>query len=1395
MPGDINAYALSIAFDLQDNATSQLDDISQSFENIERQISRISINSMAEMKSAIIDINKSLVDVSRQYTDINGFATKANIPIIDSNKIIDKSYQSMLKEADLLKNDFTKNWEGIDKILAHKNQMHTDEQKLIQTETGMVRELGRGFDSISSSVMASSRGLEGMVRQLFDVRSAIRESISAAEMFNNINYRSYGTQTQLVGRSHQLAMEYGILGDKAREALAYLGNLSVPETEINKLTESTVKFSKATGVSIYQTSTYQKMLLSLGANSQESEKRLLGMADAMRRFGLDMNDVNAVMRTQEQQSMYLRETFGEKTAMQIQQTQLAMASLGKELGATPETIARIQAGLGTIEPWRLQQIGQLAGLSADQMKTSEGQTMALAKASASLADQLRVTTDENIRQSLIQQTSAIYGDQLGRSISDLAVQQAAAGDKAKDLSSVMKLLNKDIGSGADEVSNLSKAFASSTATIDGQMQLLRSSISNSIGMIVTKITPGIILILQLINTVVMGITWAIAKFSALADSLGPVGTAFKYATAIVFGLAVAITFLTVTFAAFGMAANIASSAGLAVGRFVELALTGLSKGLATLSGQTPTMLALSALLFSMGAGALMFAAGVSLIAQSGEAGMTALAGLTVSMIAFSVGLAIAGTIAQTAQVGLAVLSLALLSIGASAYMLAQAMQIMVGLGADGTQALIVMGVALVALAIALVVIGAAAMPVIPGLLAVAAVLLVVGVAAILVATAVSIVVKSMQMMNAELALNVLKFVLILGAAAPVMILVGGLLIVGATFLVAGGLMLAVAGVLIAAAGILLMVGGVTAAIGTTALLLAGAEMIVAGPLLAAGSLSLIAAAPILVVAGLLLVVAGASILIAGALMLPGAAALAVSGLLISYGGAALLLGSVGLIVGSVLLTVASVLLTIAAPLLLIASLMLLPAGIAMIPAGVALVAGGVAILAAGVILLPGAVMIALASVLLVYAGASLWAGSQIISKASVVIVPASLMLLGAAEALLAFGVIVASAAVLLAVSSVMLVTSSALLMVAAVALLPSAVLLAVGAASMSAAMASLTVSALLAGVAAATLDFAADVMIISSVKMKDVSYVLIESSVIVGAASIGLAASAGLLMLVGPAFVVAAASISIGAGALAASSASMLVAGGLLTLMSSPIESAANKLFDVSFKMRIIGDNFLAAGFGLNSGSALLRSSVTDIRYAGQQLAIASPQMILASIGMMSFAGAATSLAQSVMSLKDSLSVPLAMMFSSFVEGSRSAGDELFAVLDSIMVRMESYSSRMSIESLKISKAFSESSPTFGPAIAEVLARPQGYKPSLISGSDRQADDDRRVEDRRLMLKQIESSNMIVSKLDELLKAVSSVGGTDISNIATDVSDIADAIKDSAGRVDGLSNNLNNWSG
>lgn len=858
-------------------ASATLDNFSTKVVDLERQVSDAaqasinSINDLAQSSTSILQDLGILVDsISMSTVDISTNNINTSLELskqLDINKknqaiVIDTAKQFVQMSADLknstveLKNHIDINdqfMDGLTEIIdlvRRKNEGHELQNKLLQNDVSSVEEL----DEVTEDVIQSFTKAKNVVNEIGDsllrVLDFVKKVDADTERFVTTNYRAYGSQQALVQSSRDLAMATGVLYAEAIKAYSILGNLKAPQEELAKYAEIVARTSRFTGASIEVTATFANRLRIVGYTAEEVERKMVTIGEAMRKYGLNTQEVTTIMNIHANELLRLKSIYGGNTAEieKFTNSSLIMTGFAKSMGYGADEMRQF-------EHYLLNNVGALTTLLSTtstveagtdgmrlallragfQMNDIIGAIEARGRAGEYVNDQL-IATESNYVNVLFGGNKAAY--QAARAQATLAEQYNITGRNIEELNKLTEISKNKLDALAREADY----------TLTRQLMKLSSTIWSVIGSFTALIADFILPFVYALNQVVTTISWTISSFNGLVSAMertigtgGYLVSTLKFITggaltfittfmvipgvftsigATITGLIAGITGLSFTLA--GLTTSITAALGTITATIATAAATIGSSLVALTSVLRPLMipiLGLSAAFVLATVGAKQLAEAVKTISDTGNGGILALGALTVAVIALGGALVGLGYLAQgPVLAGVLVVSAGMLAVSAAAIAVGYG----VSLAADGfvkmAGVLTLQLVTNIALLSATLLGLAFVLPAVtPGLYMLGGAMLAIGVSATILATAFGIIESAFGGIDPEAVLN-------LGNS---FVLAAGLLLTAGTLTLTASAAFATAGVTLAAGTALLLVGG-SALVPLGTLLIFGGGLVLTG---------------------------------------------------------------------------------------------------------------------------------------------------------------------------------------------------------------------------------------------------------------------------------------------------------------------------------------------------------------------------------------------------------------------------------------------------------------------------------------------------------------------------------------------------------------------------------------
>lgn len=1021
MPVDPNVYALSIqlAFEAQ-SAFDTLDDFGQSVTDLEDEVSSAAQKAIQNLGQIASEASSQLADIGKILTEIEAKTLKVETNLGEATKELKDQFDTGEDRLEDLEEEFDF-WEKTFKLhedLGKELQTHIDMNKEFLGLTtkiigavhqknlghkeqnallGIDNELAKVFGKVVDENVDKNDKLKQKSKEIAitweTIWGWIKKADADTEKFTTTNYRHYGSQQQLVQGARELAMANEIAYEQALEAYAVMGNLKVPRDELDKYAKAVSLSNRSTGVGIQATGDYVNRLRAAGMSLQQTERQLAFAGEAMRKYGLNTRDVNALMNQSATNARNAALVFGRMNLDKWEEGRFIMAGFARQAGRNAEE-------LQSFETWLMTDIGAMERFTSSVDPSIKGMdrfrlaTMRNSISAAELSERLEQARAAGVvPASLLAQQQAMIDTMYGGNqaayeaaieYGKLAKQHGMTGASVEEVNRLTEIYSN----------TLQKQAAEASYTFTWQLKLLGDKVWAAAASVLQFIADALLPLIWALNQVAEGIAWLVGKvadFIRWMESipvLGKVVSFLKWAVGIVMALALGFVILSgvvISFSAvlggFGgllgrMTAGVQAFANIililvrAVGQAIVIILSSIGQGLAALGnsvkGVVGPLLAVGLALMMAGIGAYFFAMGVRIVAEMGWVAIPALLGMIVAigllgLVLVGLAMLVQGPVA----VGLIILAAAILAAGIAAFL----MGVGILMAAQGFQILAeVLSFGLILkfglLGLAIVGLGIMAIGALPGIYALGVGMMMIAVAALIMAAAFWLVAAAIKMIGAEalpvLAEALLQSALKFAAAGLMMIVAGAALIVGGIVLAIALVIIGVVSVGLIVAGILLLVGAAIMTVGAGLLMAAGIMILIGGLGMLIGGIGLYIGLVMINMSTPLMFGAGIALVIGASLMKAGAAALVTTGLMVMIGGIGMFIGGLLLVQAGHLLIQAVALFAQAgfgfiesAAQMLVGSVMLAAAGIFMVVAGVLLTIGGIALIAAGISLMIG----------------------------------------------------------------------------------------------------------------------------------------------------------------------------------------------------------------------------------------------------------------------------------------------------------------------------------------------------------------------------------------------------------------------------------------------------------
>lgn len=727
MAVDQNVYALSIqlSFDAAEAFTT-LDDFGQQINDLEEKVSTAAQKAIQSLSSISAEAQSALVDLAKQFDKIDANTLKIQTNLSDATKELKDQFDNgeehlknskkefeIAEDMDELREKFTKEMklhvdlqqeflgilQKVIKSVIEKNKGHSAQNGFLRTDKDLATAINQVLDQQKKKVKDNKDEVEKLSISWYTVWGWIKKADEDTEKFTTTNFRHYGSQQQLVQGARELAMANAIAYDKAVEAYAVMGNLKVPREELDRYAKAVGQANRTTGVGIQTTGDYVNRLRVAGMSLQGTERNLSKMGEAMRKFGLNTRDVNALMNESAANVKNAARVFGlaGDELSKWEDSRKVLAGFAREAGHGAEELAGF-------ENWILNDVAaleQFKGMANTSEAGLDGFKLAMVRAGIA-ADKQMSQIEEGVKNGTRSQTELL-------AIQNSLIEIQFGGNRAafEAARAQGKLAQKYgmTGANIDEVNRLTEIY---TGTLNDQMSEANNTFTAQLRILWTTITgvgrsimqfvaDALLPLLKALNWVI----WALGKVVGwVADFirwmeripvLGKVVTFLKWAVGIVLALGLAFVVLSGAVISFSailggfsgllvrMTAGVTAFANIililvkAVGQGIIIILSSLGTGLQILGKSVQSvmlpLLAVGAAFLMAGVGAYFLAMAVRIIAEVGWAAVPAVIGLTIAIAALGLVLVWLAGVALPASAVLIPLALVILAVGAASLLM------------------------------------------------------------------------------------------------------------------------------------------------------------------------------------------------------------------------------------------------------------------------------------------------------------------------------------------------------------------------------------------------------------------------------------------------------------------------------------------------------------------------------------------------------------------------------------------------------------------------------------------------------------------------------------------------------------------------------------------------------
>lgn len=721
MSFDPNLYAIKIELSIDSTAAfNSIDSLNRKIVNIEESLNKAINSTLAQASIQIQELTKQFDGLNNsvetigqnhieQHEQSNEFfkgfkelgieydkqlATNEELKELTEDNLVD--HEAIFKTSQLQTNLFEK-----------QNKLQSDTATILGEIVDKHSEIASISKTNSNPLEKSQKSFSDYIKDFDKAVESIGKAISAvdkyilnlvrltriSEDFRVVNYRLYGGLHELAAQSDMIAGKYGLIGIRAREAFRAMMDINVPKAELERYTVTLTKVQRITGIQIETLQSFTKGLRGIGYTVGEVEGYFGQLIKMQANFGLTTSETTRILETFNNKLVKLSMFMNKDSIGGLTESAAAFMKFGKEAGLTNQVIDELNSKLALTGIEALAFYGAMGSLSGNEEERIGGileqmdrwvNRMDAVKAAGGSLQALQVEMEETFRNA--------YGldDSVIKMFQKIKAEAAKANMSSVEyFKHVRAMAKKGLDINGEYLRGIDGLTAAHRILTDAATTLY----NNILHFIADSIIPyihGISYLISLINQLIGSIVDWWKTNEKLYPILVTVRKAIQYITGalIIVGLAGTaftgiVSGLSAAFVAF---IGIIGTAALAVASFtgvwnfslgsisatINVFFTSIGRAFvrfgAFLVRLSVPILAVGAAFLLAGAGAYLFAHGVALIAEKSDAGINALIGLTVAILALGIGLVTLANFAADPDiaVGLGILALTFLAIAAAA---------------------------------------------------------------------------------------------------------------------------------------------------------------------------------------------------------------------------------------------------------------------------------------------------------------------------------------------------------------------------------------------------------------------------------------------------------------------------------------------------------------------------------------------------------------------------------------------------------------------------------------------------------------------------------------------------------------------------------------------------------
>ncbi|RUP37661.1 MAG: hypothetical protein EKK63_14375, partial [Acinetobacter sp.] len=526
---DPNVYAMSIQLSLESSdAFTSLDAFSKQVSDLETELSNAARKSMLSLGQVSAEATKGVESINAAFMKTEGITVKIHTNLEAATKEIndqfdkgeeqlenvEETHKLMVKMQKIqlnmgkelgkhlkINDAFLDGTEKIVDAVHRKNIGHQEQNKLLANDVAEAKRMAGEIGGVTDEVKEAEKAWIQVKTAMKQVWGLIKQIDADTEKFVTTNYRAYGSQQQLVQGARNLAMEHQVSYENAVAAYQVLGNLKVPRDEMDKYAKVVGIANRTTGVGVQQVGEYVNRLRLAGFSAQQAERSVAHMTEAMRKFGLNTHDVNALMNQSAANAKSAARNFGggAEELKKWEESRVTMAAFARTAGHSAEELAGF-------ENWILNDVAAMELFKAQTNTTEtgiDGFRLAMLRAGLETNKQMeeieagirngtrdvseRIAMEQTLIKTYYGGNRAAY--ESARAMGKAAKEAGVLGDKVEDLDKISGIAANTMENQLGEANN----------TLTGQLKILGSTVWSVLGSVLQLAADAIMPLVKALN--------------------------------------------------------------------------------------------------------------------------------------------------------------------------------------------------------------------------------------------------------------------------------------------------------------------------------------------------------------------------------------------------------------------------------------------------------------------------------------------------------------------------------------------------------------------------------------------------------------------------------------------------------------------------------------------------------------------------------------------------------------------------------------------------------------------------------------------------------------------------------------------------------------------------------